>query len=192
MILEDFENTLAGARKGDRASLQKLIEWYWSNLHRFVSMRLRDPDQTDDLLQDFLIDLVRRDVVSRFRGGAPVELRSFLLSCLQTFMKGRYKALLSESVRLEDVGDSERLWISFAVSSSVEDEYVRNEDVATIHEAIMRLRLDYRRIVQLHLDGYTHAEIGAILNIPRNTVSSSVSRAKEELRNFLSQRGLRP
>nr|WP_293839998.1 RNA polymerase sigma factor [uncultured Arsenicibacter sp.] len=63
------------------------------------------------------------------------------------------------------------------------------------HEAILallaRLTDDYRMVINLYLiEGYTHAEIAALLKIPEATVRSRYSRARQWLVNYINQHGI--
>ena len=52
-----------------------------------------------------------------------------------------------------------------------------------LHEALGRVRREHRAALLLHaVDGYTHAEIAAMLRVPPGTVASWISRAKSTMR----------
>lgn len=59
-------------------------------------------------------------------------------------------------------------------------------DMSAIHEALGELRPEHRAALPLNaVDGYTQAEIGAMLGVPPGTVASWLSRAKTRLREAL-------
>lgn len=59
-----------------------------------------------------------------------------------------------------------------------------------LERALSRLPDGYREVFLLHdLEGYTHKEIGAHLNIEEGTSKSQLSRARHALRVFLTQGG---
>ena len=56
-----------------------------------------------------------------------------------------------------------------------------------LHDALAILRREHRAALLLNvLDGYTQAEIAAMLEVAPGTVASWLSRAKEHLREVLS------
>jgi RNA polymerase sigma-70 factor (ECF subfamily) len=56
-----------------------------------------------------------------------------------------------------------------------------------LHEALGALRREYRAALLLNsVDGYTQAEIAAMLQVPSGTVASWLSRAKAQLREALT------
>lgn len=190
-MFPDFEKVLKGAIGGDRPSLQTLVGWYWPHLRRFLQIRIRDRDQADDILQDFFSHLVSRRLLERFRGSNPVELRNFLMSCLSNFSKTTSSRVNQNgALSIEELENGERRWVKFIAVASSEEAFFHAEVMAALKEATMELPLDYRRVVRLSLDGYTHEEIGGMLGIPRNTVSSHIHRAKDLLRSSLIARGV--
>ena len=65
------------------------------------------------------------------------------------------------------------------------EPWVAPED-RILHEALGQLRREHRAALLLHaVDGYTHAEIAAMLRVPPGTVASWISRAKATLREAL-------
>ena len=190
-MLENFPHILAMARTGDGAAIQKLIEFYWNNLARFLG-RYNLGDAGQDVLQEFFIFLIQKNLLAKSKADSPIQLRNYLLSCLHWHV---LSVLPKEKIRSAELsldtpeGESEG-WARFAFSESTESQVLKNLDVQSLREAILDLRLEYRRVIQLHLDGYTHREIADILGIPQNTASSSIRRAKEELRAHLVGRGI--
>lgn len=56
-----------------------------------------------------------------------------------------------------------------------------------LHEALGTLKREYRAALLLSaVDGYTQAEIAAMLEVPSGTVASWLSRAKAQLREVLA------
>lgn len=79
--------------------------------------------------------------------------------------------------------------------SSLEEAYgVGNDEVATsnishqeVVEMIQQLSPQYQTVFNLHvIEGYTHEEIGKMLDISTGTSKSNLSKAKEKLRTLLN------
>jgi RNA polymerase sigma-70 factor (ECF subfamily) len=58
-----------------------------------------------------------------------------------------------------------------------------------VRDAVNRLPEKYRKVIELaYFMGWTAEEIGAVLNIPPNTVNQQLRRARERLREILEPR----
>jgi RNA polymerase sigma-70 factor (ECF subfamily) len=77
-------------------------------------------------------------------------------------------------------------WRGLLARDSGHDLWVAPGDL-DLHEALQVLRREHRAALLLNaVDGYTQAEIAAILQVPPGTVASWLSRAKAHLREALS------
>jgi RNA polymerase sigma-70 factor (ECF subfamily) len=77
----------AGAVEGSQrdAALERLCHNYWPPVYAFIRGRGYDPQDAQDLTQDFLVELIGRNDfagLDRRRG----KFRSFLLACLRHFL----------------------------------------------------------------------------------------------------------
>lgn len=82
--------------------------------------------------------------------------------------------------------DRRRRWAGLGKRASVEAAWVTPEDLG-LHEALGALRREHRAALLLNVvDGYTQAEIAAMLEVAPGTVASWLSRAKAQLREVLS------
>lgn len=70
-----------------------------------------------------------------------------------------------------------------------EDEYFEKEELEIVNE-LKKLKPASRNIIYLYYyQGYKTKEIAKILNMNINTVSTNLSRAKQELKNILEEGG---
>ena len=77
-------------------------------------------------------------------------------------------------------------WGHLLASDSVEPPWLAPEDRG-LHEALGGLRREHRAALLLNVvDGYTQAEIAAMLEVAPGTVASWLSRAKAHLREALT------
>ena len=82
--------------------------------------------------------------------------------------------------------DRRRRWGGLLASPRVEPSWVAPEDRG-LHEALLGLRREHRAALLLNVvDGYTQAEIAAMLEVAQGTVASWLSRAKAHLRQALT------
>lgn len=69
---------------------------------------------------------------------------------------------------------------------SLEAQLMSEEEIAIINDAIAQLNPAFAEVIRLNIvEGYTYIEISKMLDIPINTVSTRVSRGREDLRVVL-------
>jgi len=82
--------------------------------------------------------------------------------------------------------DRRRRWRDLLGRRTVSTPWVSPEDL-DLHRALGSLRREHRAALLLNaVDGYTQAEIGAMLGVPPGTVASWLSRAKTKMREALT------
>lgn len=91
------------------------------------------------------------------------------------------------------IRDRERLIPDMPVLSSgnFEQELFHNDLLSVISDIIDTLSPKKKIIISLNLlKGRTHKEIAGIMNIPVNTVSTTIARTKEKLKKELTKQGI--
>lgn len=156
---------------GDRDAGDALIDRHFDAVCRFFRGKLGD-DVEDLIQQTFQICTVRRAELSTwtFRGFLFGVARNLLLDHLRRRHRRGPKADIS-ACSLADLGTSP----SAAVA--------RHEREALLHEAMRRISLDHRIIIELaHWEELSGREIAEALAIGEHTVRSRLARARAALR----------
>jgi RNA polymerase sigma-70 factor (ECF subfamily) len=155
---------------GDEARFRALYRRHSPALYR-LALRLAGGDAAaaDDALQESWIRAARR--LASFRGDSAFRtwLSGFLVNCCREARR--------ESARRaeEPLG-------------SVEPARSRGDSLRLdLERAIASLPPSYRDVLVLHdVEGYTHEEIGRLLDVEPGTSKSQLSRARRALRAALS------
>ncbi len=132
-------------------------------------------DDADDILQDGFIRVFKH--IKDFRGEGSLEgwVRRTIVNTAINYYKKKIKQGIS--VELENVQGKVK------EASSVVEKMAADE----LLELISELPPGYRTVFNLSvIEGYTHKEIGNILEISENTSKSQLSRARVTLQNKLS------
>jgi RNA polymerase sigma-70 factor (ECF subfamily) len=127
-------------------------------------------DQADDAVQDAWIRATER--LTSFRGEAAFRtwLSAYVVNCCR-------ERLRADPRRYEDIPHDEGLFDS------------KIELTLDVDRALSRLAPGYRAVFVLHdIEGRTHDEIAALLEIEPGTSKSQLSRARGLLRKFLETR----
>jgi RNA polymerase sigma-70 factor (ECF subfamily) len=153
-------------------------------LYNFARYLTRDGSLAEDLVQDtFARALAARD---RFIDGT--NPKAWLFRILRNaFIDGRRKhgnsptrgGIDATDASDDDVRDADRL------RGDVEMERLRGLVAQDIEAALLSLSAEARMVVLMDLEGFTEAEMAAVMESPVGTVKSRLSRARGVLRERL-------
>ena len=149
----------------------KLVREYKNTVYTVCMMFAESPDETDDLVQEALINLWRGfktadDVCKSW------VWRVTMNSCITIDRKKKRKS----SSECPLTADMESLMNS--------DETNRNANVRLLYDRIHQLNPFDRAIVMLWLDGMPYDEIGEIMGITTKNVSVRLIRIKEQIKKM--------
>ena len=149
----------------------QLVREYKNTVYTVCMMFAESPDETDDLVQEALINLWRGfktadDVCKSW------VWRVTMNSCITIDRKKKRKS----STECPLTADMESVMNS--------DETNRNANVRLLYDRIHQLNPFDRAIVMLWLDGMPYDEIGEIMGITTKNVSVRLIRIKEQLKKM--------
>lgn len=156
------------ARASDPDDLfAEVIGQHYPGLVRRLTAVVRDPEMGLDLAQETYLRAYR--AWDRFDG---TDARAWLHTI---------------GLRLAfNERDRRRRWSIRFGPATADEPWVTPQD-RDLHEALGALRREHRAALLLNaVDGYTQAEIAAMLEVPPGTVASWLSRAKAQLREALT------
>jgi len=173
----------AVARRGDPGAFRALYERHTPAMYG-LAVRLSAGAEADaeDVVHDAWIRAVER--FDSF------EWRSALRTWLCGFVVHRWREI--RRARGPEVGGAEAVadgpWPD--ESSASDARLDATADRVDLERAVRRLSDGYREVLVLHdIQGFTHAEIGALLGIETGTSKSQLSRARRILRQSLNESG---
>ena len=151
----------------ERLAFDEAVAEHYPGLVRRLTAVIGDPEAGRDLAQDTYLRAYR--AWDRFNG---TDARAWLHTI---------------GLRLAfNARDRRRRWSTLLGRRTEFEAWIAPED-HDLHEALGTLRREQRAALLLSaVDGYTQAEIAAILGVPPGTVASWLSRAKAHLREALT------
>ena len=163
-------------RAGDEGAERALYDAHVDRVYRLAYRMAGDPDLAQDFTQEAFIRAFAR--IADFRGEAAF---------------GTWLHAIASSVILNGLRKVTRFRRREADLEAA--AYVGHEAVSAepdlkqrLREALDRLPDKYRMVVVMHdIEGYTHDEIGAALNMPAGTSKAQLSRARARLRSELAE-----
>lgn len=172
---------LARVAGGDRTALAGLAERYGQPLFAYLSTLLGDRTTAEEALQDTLLAVWRG--AGAFQGRSAVSTWLFGIARRQAYTRlRRHRPELVDDEQLADMADDAEGPESLALARLRAD---------ALQAAVRRLRPLHREVLVLAFwQGLSHAELAEILEIPRGTVKSRLSKARSALRRLLEEEDL--
>ncbi len=173
----DEAELAARARAGDRAAFGTLVDRFAAQARRVARAVLQNPDDADDAAQDaFLSALVKLDQYDPRRPFGPWLMR--IVANAATDRRRRRAVRQTEPLAPELASGSG--------TSRPDRDAERRALGERLRVALAQLP-ERRRlaVVLFDVEGYSHAEIAAILGIPEGTARSEVFHARRALRALL-------
>lgn len=153
---------IEGARQGDRAALEALVERYQDSIYSIAMTFTRNPFQAEDLAQEAWIRLLRG--LPGYRGEA-------------RFTTWMYRVVMNTFLNAPRPREAE-----YHEQAGAPDELSRRETGLAVQAAVRNLPEEFRSVVALRfIADLSYAEIAAALQIPLGTVQSRLSRGLERL-----------
>jgi len=157
-----------------REQLNTDIEAYHSMVYRLAYGCTGNRFDADDITQDAFIRLYQYK--KAFSNNE--HKKAFLIRVTVNLCKDMQKSAWFR--KRTDLSDS------IPVSESSDNSLAKCEDESILQEYILELKPKYRVVIFLHYyEGYTTAEIAKILSIPESTVTTRLSRARNQLKTQL-------
>lgn len=170
---------IEGCQNGDAVSQRKLYERYAGVMFGVCCRYVGDRSIAEDLLHDGFITVFTK--INDFRGDGSFEgwCRRIFVNTALGYLRKRNP--LNNSVIVEEVRSLDNGQVDILEKMS------GNELMAIISQ----LPDGYRTILNLYaVEGYSHKEIGEMLEISENTSRSQYSRARSKLMEMLRVAGI--
>lgn len=169
------------ARSGDVQAFESLYRSYNDRIYNFAKQITESPDDAADVTQDAFIRAWRALPELRSDGLFGVWLHRIVLNGCRDLIKkkGRKPTVSFEEIETSDNFESRAPIPERAVLADEKHDAVR--------QAIRSLNEGHRLVVTMHhLEGMNVDSISKVLRIPRGTVMSRLSRARETLKRKLA------
>jgi len=169
------------ALTGNVPAFEKLVSMYGKRIYNYCYRMTGNKEDAEDIAQDVFVKSYRS--LGGFRRNSQFSTWLYRIAynaCIDFHRKKKFVTVHA----LEHDEDNRQLVTEIASDGlSLEEEVLMNERKNAVHQAIAKLRPEYRTVVLLRdIDGLSYDEISGVLNIPLGTVKSYISRAREELR----------
>lgn len=174
---------------GDKQAFGILVVKYQRRLARVVAAIIRDPTETEEVVQEAFIRAYR--ALSGFRNDSAFYtwLYRIGVNTAKNWIASNH-ARLSKTISVdEDEGDYDDIVEQCSDTETPEKLLMSKQVVETVNAAVAELPEEMRTAVTLReIDGLSYEEIAGVMNSPVGTVRSRIFRAREaiaaKLRSF--------
>ena len=168
------EELIKRCKNNDRVAQKELFDIYSGKMMAICLRYCKNQEDAKDLLQDGFYKVLTK--IKSFKGQSKLETwmtRIFINLSLNSFRHGRKKYLHAE---LDDNIQEEEV------------EVTEERDPNKVLLALQELPDIYRIVINMYaIDGLSHKEISAMLNISEGSSKSRLSRARKLLNEKLKQ-----
>jgi len=163
---------------GDSRAQYQLYQLYSRAMYNVCYRMMNNREEAEDMLQESFSEAFHRLGTFRFESAFGAWLKRIAVNkCINALKKRKAKLVPVEE--MPDLQDQDE-----------DKEDVSTLTVAQVREAMESLPEGYRVIFSLYLlEGYDHAEISQIMDISESTSKSQYLRARQKLKEILTQRG---
>lgn len=148
---------------------EQIVRTYADMVYRIAYRYVKNPIDTDDVFSEVFLAYFKKERTFESEEHRKAWLIRVTINCA--------KDLLGQRAQLQQLHEET---LSDATTPDV-DTYL------DLHEAIERLRPEYREVIKLYyLDDLSVKQIAQILNKNENTIKTQLSRARDALRMTLA------
>lgn len=181
------EILLKKIKSGDRPAFMLLYERYWDSLYRFVFVRTKDKEVSEELLQNLWIkilentDAIQTDDSESAKGYLLRHLHYRILDYYNSFKKA------PPTLSIDEFETPAELNISDTEYFEILEENEISALLSLIDEVVARLSLTEQQVYEMRIrQNMSVNETAEALGISNKTVSNKLSKALGEIREQLS------
>ncbi len=175
---KELETWVTNAASGSREYQKRIYEMLASRVYRVIR-KIVGPNNADDVMQDFVIQLFAK--IGQFRFESTLETWAHRMAVNQSLQYLR--KLSREDQRVRNVAFS---------TNMVENPKLQRQadDAEVLHLAMDQISGEQRAILHMkEIEGLGYGDIANILGIPEGTVGSRLNKARNDLKNSLIHLG---
>lgn len=164
---------------GNQQAFKTIVAAHWSNIYAHALAYLRSPEKAEEITQDVFLAIWEKraalPAVENFRGYLFITARNRIVS--------RLREKLAEEHNGDDAELAETLYVP-------DSQLELKELTSLLRKGMDQLPPKRKRVFEMsRLEGKSHAEIAAALNISKDTVSEYITLALNFLRTYLKNNG---
>jgi len=175
------------AKKGDPQAQSILVNQYSKRVYNLALRILRNREEAEDVLQETFLTVINK--LDTFDGRSSFFTWVYRIATNASLMLLRKKKIRRANFRDNDL-DPEQIYLTNVVDWTQDPTArIENKEIKQrIDEALSTLKEKYKTVFVLRdIEGLSTRETAEILDISEENVKIRLLRARQALRNYLSQ-----
>jgi RNA polymerase sigma-70 factor (ECF subfamily) len=167
----------------EKNSFEDVYVSYEKPVYNYVLRMVKDGSLAEDITQDVFVKVYQN--LANFRGDAKLSTWIYQIATNTYLDYFRSAAHKKESMtdHLDDDGMDDSIHGEAEKVLTIDEQLVKSEMSACVHEFVNKLPEDYRAVIVLHdLQGLKNREIADILGCSLDTVKIRLHRARKKFR----------
>lgn len=181
----DDHQLVRKVQTGDKRAFDELVKRHYKAVYNLVYHSVYSHEEREDLIQDIFIKVYRN--IDKFKFKAAFS--TWLFSITRNALIDRARKREIQQVPLETQNDNVDLKDKVVdPAANPEMAFMESDAESTLRKALMELDDDHKQILILReMEGLSYKELAITLGINMGTVKSRIARAREQLKQILSE-----
>ena len=178
--MDDSESSYSRFLKGDIEGLREIIHLYRTGLILYLNSFVQNIHTAEDLTEDTFFELVRKRPKYSGKSSFKTWLYAIGRNITAKYIRKHSKIIVVP------LGSQEHL----ADEDIIESCYIKDEQKRILHQAMQRLKSEYRQVLYLvFFEGFSNTEAALIMNKTNVQIKALIFNAKKALRAELERSG---
>jgi RNA polymerase sigma-70 factor (ECF subfamily) len=187
MVSADDHRLIAECLRGDTAAFGELVRRYQDRLYNTVFRLVDNAEDAQDVVQDAFLNAYQ--ALDHFKGDSLFFTWLYRIAVNTAIsLKRKHRVAISMDVSRETGAALEP--VDHSVGSQPGHALEQAEQERRIQIALNRLSPEHRAVlIMKDMEGQKYETMAEVLGVPIGTIRSRLHRARNELRDLLSQEG---
>ncbi len=178
--MDNGESSYRRFLAGDNEGLHEIICTYRAGLILYLNSFVQNVHTAEELTEDTFLELMIKRPKFSGKSSFKTWLYAIGRNIMAKYLRRHTKLSAVPLESQECLADEE----------NIESNYIKSEQKRMVHQALHRLKLDYRQVLYLiYFEGFSNTEAGLIMKKTNRQVRDLLYNAKKALKSELERSG---
>ena len=178
--MDNGESSYRRFLAGDNEGLHEIVCGYRAGLMLYLNSFVQNIHTAEELTEDTFFELMRKRPKFSEKSSFKTWLYAIGRNITMKYLRKHTKLSVVPLESQEYLADEK----------NIESNYIKSEHNRAVHQALHRLKLEYRQVLYLvHLEGFSNAEAAAVMKKSDRQIKALLYNARKALRSELERSG---